>query len=223
MKAKDIQVNQLIEIEVDSGSNVSNLPSRVEEVRDDVLYISMPMRKGVLVPLSIGQKIKINIKYKQSIFAFLTTIIGRRREPIPTLIVNKPDSIIRINQKREYVRLATNLPLRFKMLTTDNNSDIDEENNILRATTIDISAGGVLFTTKDNFKKTEKMEIELKLSDHELIICTAKVVRIFEKDRKTGETRVAVEFDNINEGQRDKIFRYIFEKQREWIKRGLVK
>ncbi|MDD2585238.1 MAG: flagellar brake protein [Syntrophomonadaceae bacterium] len=217
MKVENIKINQLIEIEVDSDEPSASLPSRIEEIKDEYLYISMPIKKGVLFPLRVGQEIKIIIRYRQSFFAFKANVVGRRREPIPILIINKPENIIRINQKREYVRLETSLTVRFRIL-----EDGDKESIICQANTIDISAGGVLFSTKQKVHTSNKMEIELQLAEEGPILCIGKVVRVFDKDQVTGETKVAVEFDNISEGQRDKIFKYIFDKQREWIKKGLL-
>lgn len=222
MKVENIKVNQLVEIEIDSDTPSANLPSRIEEIKDEYIYVSMPIKKAVLFPLRIGQEIKIIIRYQQSLFAFKTNVVGRRREPIPVLIINKPESIQRINQKREYVRLEASLTIRFRILELVKGLEGDKESTIYQANTMNISAGGVLFSTRQKLKTSDTIEIELQLPEQEPILCKAKIVRVFAQDRVTSEAKVAVEFDDITESQRDRIFKYIFDKQREWIKKGLV-
>ena len=175
----------------------------------------MPMRKGILLPMRLGQEIKVIIRYKNSTVGFLTKVVGRRREPIPCLIINKPDHIVAINQKREYVRLNVSLPVRFRIIDNENNNMIEE------GITIDISAGGVLFSSKGEVKKGQKIEIEITLSLEKTFSCQADAIRIFEK-AENNAIWVAVEYNDISEADRDRIFKFIFEKQREWIKKGIT-
>jgi len=173
------------------------------------------MRKGTLLPMRLGQEIKVITRYKNSTVGFLTRIVGRRREPIPYLIINKPEVILPIKQKREYVRLNVSLPVRFKII------DEEDKNEIEEGITIDISAGGVLFSTKAEVKKGQKIEIEITLSLEKTFSCQADAIRIFEK-AENNAIWVAVEYNDISEADRDRIFKFIFEKQREWIKKGIT-
>lgn len=215
MNPNNLKINQLVEIELNEGNIVEYLPSRIEEIKEDYLYISMPMRKGILLPMRLGQEIKVIIRYKNSTVGFLTKVVGRRREPIPCLIINKPDHIVAINQKREYVRLNVSLPVRFRIIDNENNNMIEE------GITIDISAGGVLFSSKGEVKKGQKIEIEITLSLENTFSCQAHAIRIFEKEENNA-IWVAVEYNDISEADRDRIFKFIFEKQREWIKKGIT-
>lgn len=217
MKVKDLKVNQLIEIEVNHDDKTEYLPSRIEEIKEKYMYISMPMRKGTLLPMRLGEDIKIIIRHKNSTFGFITKVVGRRREPIPYLIINKPEQFITVNQKREFVRLAVNLSVRFRVIDGDNQGPIEE------GMTIDISAGGALFSTQADIKAGQKIEMELQLSDEESFFSLAHAIRVFERGKhEKNAVRAAIEFDDISESQRDRIFRFIFEKQREWIKKGLL-
>ena len=127
--------------------------------------------------------------YKKATVGFVTEVVGRRREPIPCLIINKPEHIVPVNQKREYVRLDISLPVQFRIIDEKDNAEIKE------GITIDISAGGALFYTKTEVNIGQKMEIKMQ---------------------------VAVEFDGIDEAHRDRIFKFIFKKQRERIKKGIT-
>lgn len=216
MKPEDLRINQLVEIELNEGDVSEYLPSRIEEIKEKYLYISMPMRKGALLPMRIGQEIQVMMRHRNSTVGFLTKIVGRRSGPLPYLIINKPERIVPVNQKREYVRLNVSLPVRFRV--------IDEEGSqIQEGVTIDISAGGVLLSTQTEVKAGQNIEIEIQLTPKNIFSSHAHVIRVFEKDKKDkNTTRVAIEYDGISEAHRDKIFKFIFEKQREWIKKGIT-
>lgn len=217
MKVKDLKINQLIEIEVNQGEKTEYLPSRIEEIKEKYIYISMPMRKGALLPMRLGEEIKIILRQKNGTFGFFTKIAGRRREPIPYLIIDKPERFISVNQKREFVRLEVNLSVRFRVVDGDNRGPIEE------GMTIDISAGGILFSTQADIKAGQKIEMELQLSDKESFFSQAHAIRVFERGKhEKNSVRVAIEYDDISESQRDRIFRFIFEKQREWIQKGIL-
>lgn len=218
MKPEDIKINQLLEIEVGEGER---LASRVEEIKDNYLYISMPMKKGALVPLWPGQEIRLIFRDRHSSVGGASRVISRRRDPLPHLVVNRPLKLVPVKQKREFVRLPVTLPVRFKVATEtaeDNSNNIAE---IEEGVTIDISAGGLFLTTKAVLQAHQILELELKLTEHDSIYCKAEVVRVFAKKRQNEDYKIALIFEDISERQRDRIFKFIFDKQREWIKKGL--
>lgn len=216
MKAEDIKVNQLLEIEIETAKGHEYLPSRIEEIHDDYWYISMPMRRGVYITLRVGQRIKIQLKYKNSLFGGYVNIVDRRRGHIPLLIIDRPRELVRMNQKRTFVRLEIAIPLAFKTI-------IDKQKNgPYEGVTGDISAGGLLLYTPVVMEKDQKMELEIKLPETEPVFSKAHVVRVLAKAKQEGENnKYAIEYDGFNEVQQDRIFKFIFNKQREWIKKGV--
>ena len=209
MKVDDIKLNQLVEIEYAlDPENTEYLPSRVEEKTEKYLYLAVPIRKNELVPFRIGTKVRVVFSTKDNTYAFNTIITGRQREPIPVLQVTKPEELIKI-QRRSYFRLPVNLEVIFTV-----HHDIVEQKGM----TLDISGGGVLILTKANLAAGQILNLILNLPNREPIYCKATVVRILQKARTAGEdNKVAINFLDINEAKRDKIFNFIFDKQREWI------
>lgn len=214
MKVDDIKVNQLVEIEYVIGpNNIEYLPSRIEEKTGKYLYFAVPIRKNELVPFRIGTKLKVVFSTKENTYAFNTTVVNRQREPIPVLIVTQPEELIKI-QRRSYFRLPINLEIIFNILP-----DATE----YKGMTLDISGGGILLLTKTNLEAGQKLSLRIALPEKETVYCEAKVVRILQKARTASEdNKVAINFSEINEAKRDKIFRYIFEKQSEWILKGIM-
>jgi len=214
LKAEDIRVNQLIEIEVEFSSSREYLPSRVEEINDDYLYIAAPTYRGEIVPLRIGQDITICLVHNKDFFVFSTKIVSRKRNPLPLLIVRKPQKLDKI-QRRAFVRLSVRMPLYFKVLP--------DEEEFKEGVTLDISGGGAQFESPAILNKDQLLEIKIKLPEREPVCCKARVVRVTTDTKGTGQgTTVAVEYEDITEGQQDRIINYIFAVQREWIKKGLL-
>ncbi|MGI5880159.1 MAG: flagellar brake protein [Syntrophomonadaceae bacterium] len=221
MDVSKLKTNQLIEIELIDENNrdkgVLKYPSRIEDIGTEYLSLAAPIQNSILINIRPGQPIQVIFRIKQFNYMFETRVVSRRANPIPLLIVEKPSGIKSVQQKREYVRLSINLPLRYQLLDTDNITPI------IQGYTIDISAGGLLFITPHELLRSNQLELEITLNDEEIIRCTAKVVRVsIEEIDCLKRFKVAVGYEDITEAQRDKIFKFIFDKQREWIRKGLI-
>lgn len=217
MQVKDLKVNQLIEITVDEeGSDYKNLASRIEEVTGQYLHVSIPMKRGQLLPLRVRQKLIINLHYKGRSFQFDTVIVQRLLHPIPVLVVPKPDHFREI-QRRQWVRVPASILMRYWVKNEDETSPIYE------ATTVDISGGGICFLTKDPVEAGQLLEVEINFPYRDPVFCQLKVLRLLETANKEGAVnKVVSEFYEISENQRDRIVSFVFEKQREWIRKGLI-
>ncbi|QGT99186.1 hypothetical protein SYNTR_0593 [Candidatus Syntrophocurvum alkaliphilum] len=209
-----LKVNQLIDVAlINNDEKKEYLPSRIEEITEENIHISVPMKKGRIVPIRVGQTIEIVLNHKNDTFAFISNILAREKEPIPVLIIKKPTNFKKI-QRREYVRLPVMLNIKIFDQRGEDFSD---------GTTVDISAGGALINTKASLEESDIVKIQIELPNRTPVLCKAKVIRLLEKPRTKGETcKVALEYHDISQSDRDKIFNFIFEKQREWRKKGLL-
>ncbi len=217
MQVKDLNVNQLIEISLDEeGTKYKNLASRIEEVTDQYLHLSIPTKKGQLLPFRVKQKLIIDLHNKGRFFQFDTTILDRKFYPIPILVVLKPESMKEI-QRRHWVRVPATLRLRYCQTG-------EEKYRIINlGTTIDISGGGICFLSNDPIAAGEVLDMEINLPDRDPVFCQVKVLRLQESDkRKLRTTKVFSEYLDITEAQRDRIVSFVLEKQRELIKKGLI-
>ena len=221
MDASKLKANQLIEIELidenhrDKGT--LRYPSRIEDIGTEYLSLAAPIHNSILLNIRPGQPIQVMLRVKESNYMFETKVISRRANPIPLLIVEKPSEIKSIQQKREYVRLSINLSVRYQLL------DTEKTTAIMQGQTIDISAGGLLFIAPHELQQNDRLELEITLANQDIIRCIAQVVRVsIEEVNQLKRFKVAVGYEDITEAQRDKIFKFIFDKQREWIRKGLI-
>lgn len=221
LDASKLRANQLIEIELIDENNhdrgALRYPSRIEDIGTEYMSLAAPIHNSILLTIRPGQPIQVTLRVKQFNYMFETRVVSRRANPIPLLIVEKPSKIISVQQKREYVRLPINLPVKYQLL------DTKATNPIMQGQTIDISAGGLLFIAADELQQSDILELEITLTDQEIIRCTAKVIRVsIEEVDRLKRFKLAVGYEDITEAQRDQIFKFIFDKQREWIRKGLI-
>lgn len=211
-----LKVNQLVEIKTDGMLYRGTYPSRIEEITGNVLYLAVPIRSGELVPLRTGETIRVSYVDKDNAYSFVTRVLGRKIDPIPVLIVERPQTITRI-QRRNFVRIEASLPIYFQLLE-------EETGEIGEGRTVDISGGGVLFTTRAGWiRANHLLRVRVDLPQLEPVVCIARVIRVGQ-NRISGVVynQVACKFEDLREGQRDTIIKFIFERQRELIKKGLL-
>lgn len=216
-----IKVNSVIEVEIGmnstnpKGSNVYR--TRVEDVQKDGFLIGIPIDKGVLVPVHTGSEIIVWHWDNSASYAHYCKVIGRKHEPIPLLFLSWPYDVKKI-QRRNFVRIPINITLEHRLLSNEK----EEEKKFQKSLTRDLSGGGAQFISKENYKKGDKLEVIIHLDDNK-IVTKALVKRVYnEYINGIDRILVGIEFLNIPEKSRDTIIRFVFSKQRELIKKGVL-
>jgi len=193
------------------------LSSRVEEIDDEHILLSAPTYRGEIVPLRTGMRINVSYVLNNCAYSFNTVIVARKKEKLPVIVINKPHTIVRV-QRRHWVRVAATLDVEYNLISADS-----ETNPTYAGTTIDISGGGIRFMTRGVLEAGQIINLKIYLPDKSPIATKARIIRILEKAKDEGDPSKAVlEYVDINENDREKIIKYVFEKQRELIKKGLV-
>lgn len=218
MNVEEIRINQLIEVSVDEDdSEYHGLASRIEGIERDSFHISVPTHRGNVLPLSLGTRLIISVIHRGDVYRFGSVVIGRKRDPIPMLTIRKPESLSKI-QRRHWVRLAAVVDIYYYV---DDGTQISEE---YRGQSIDISGGGLLLLTTHELVAGYHLMMRLDVPGQESVLCKGQVLRTI-NEASTGKNyqKAAVEFYEISERSRDRIIKFIFDKQREWIRRGVIK
>lgn len=207
-------VNQLLDIEVEVKGEegqvkLESFPSRIEDISKDHIIIAYPFKNGYPVPLHTNETISLRFIQDQTPYACDVKVVTKLTAPVALLKVTKPNKIIRI-QKRNWVRLPYNTTVKYKLA--------GYEVDFMEVMSIDISGGGLLLQTNHAIDINENLDIIFKL-DNFTISTTGRVVRSFPADNSY---RIAIKFEKISEIERDKIVGFIFQKQREFIKKGIL-
>lgn len=213
-----VRINQPIEIEIQLHSGPIRYKSRVEGILDTNLIVGAPIVRGEIIPIKAGKDVTISYLDNIALYTFDTKVLAVNLKPIPTITLDKPRNVRRV-QRRNFVRIDSKIPITYRKLQ----EDLKKAPEVYEGTTIDISGGGIMFSTTIKPNLNDLLEINLELPDQIKIIAVGKVVRVFDKriDKKTIYS-VGVEFTIIEEADRDKIIRYIFNQQRELRRKGLL-
>ncbi|MBY9081632.1 flagellar brake domain-containing protein [Paenibacillus sp. HN-1] len=185
--------------------------SRIAEMEEESFLIEIPMGEntGRLKKLHIGDELSVYFLTGEGVKNyFYTHVLGFKEDVIRMVRIRKPDedSIVKI-QRRSFLRVSGELELACKTQ--------DGKRFLVR--TEDVSGGGLSFWTDGNYK--------LNVGDHlqcwllipyrsgagEHAGFGAEIVRM--KELENGRDLVMVKFNNISDGERQKIIRYCFERQ----------
>lgn len=217
-----LELNQRIELEVKYGDYAGTYLSRVEEIGETDLMIALPVEKGSIVPLRLKTPVNITFSRKDAVYSADTFIIGRLLEPIPVLILIKPKEFSRI-QRRDYVRVDANLTVTIEIAKSS-----EEEPVLISCHTINISGGGLMLSVEldslreEDFFLDNMLDLAIEIPDLvEPVKAIGAVVR-YEKESSVNELYLGVKFTLIEEKDRDQIISYVFKRQRELRKLGLL-
>lgn len=187
--------------------------TRIEEVGERLLLVGAPFEHGELVPLREGTKVKITFWDEAAAYSFEGKIMQRIAVPVPLFVLELPDTVAKV-QRRNFVRVPALFPVTFRMVTLKGLSDLH------KATMLDLSGGGMRFTTKERVENRSLLYTQLSLPTGELQT-PVRVIRV-EKVEDAKLYRVSTEFHEILERERDRIIRCVFDIQRAMRKKGLV-
>ncbi len=134
----------------------------------------------------------------------------------------------RLVQRREHLRLDTEAPIRYTVVSQSETGSVGDEGSGL---TRNISAGGLRFLVKAPIRETvnggDALELRLQLGQ-DIVLAEADVVRVDDatdmgpdgrplpaaRSPRPARTLIAVRFVSISEGAQDRIIRHIFSLQR---------
>jgi c-di-GMP-binding flagellar brake protein YcgR len=217
MKLSELKPNQKIYIEIQVNDQFSYLPTRIADIQDEYVVIESPIKSGAIYPIHVGETIIVKFMHTNTFFGFTATVTERTRKPTPSIKAKVHQTEISIvEQRRQHVRIDVNIPFKLSIL---------EGLRIVETVdlqTADLSTGGLAFYTKIlHFQGGQLVRVNLVLPNSKPIWTECLVVRAFsEKFGSEVRYRVALQFIQIEEKDRDHIAYFVFEKQREFIQKG---
>lgn len=214
-----LQINQLVEISInDTNGNRKIYRSRVEGKDKDFIDLASPIKDGVVIPIREGEIVNISYIDSTATYSFDSIIVSRYNKELPVIRVKKPTEVKR-TQRRNFVRFDTKLKVSFNIVR----NEIADYEQTYSGQTVDISGGGIMLATTATINKEDIVDLIINIPNIGNISAMGKVVRVMEKNIQGHEILLlGIDFIVIEERDRDKIVRFIFEKQREMRQRGLL-
>lgn len=211
-------VNSRIEIEIDGETYKSN----IQDLSDDHIGINIPVNNHRYIALKKGDRVDAIYYAGKNIYKFHTVVIGRKIEKILIIMIKKP-SKIEIVQRRSFVRVPLILDVLCAMVPLEKDShNLNNQVNVFKACSLDMSGGGMKIIVDDNLKYELKMDdiimVTIPMEDDSLTI-KGRVVRI-SRNQDNSKLVVGLAFTDLDKINRERIIRVLFQIMREHIKKG---
>jgi c-di-GMP-binding flagellar brake protein YcgR len=212
--ARQLELNRKVAVQRVAVDDKEFYSSYIAGIDDDTLSLAAPMYHGELVPFKPGEQIRV---YTWPIM-FITEVLTRQLVPHPLIVVRRPRVLFK-TQRREFVRLELSLPVTVRQLPQGPLSQPEGEE--VKTYTVDISGGGARIIYPYELPAGTWLELAIHLPEE--VKCRGQVRRI--EHIETGankKRRLAVEFAEISQASQEKIIAFIFKRQRELRRHGLL-
>ncbi|WP_059106008.1 flagellar brake protein [Shouchella shacheensis] len=216
MAENSLQVGTMLYFEETTNAGEASVyKARIADMFSSHLAVEVPThdKSGRVRIFEQGQQLKAWFVDKQgNCYVFSTVVIGREKDRIPLLLMTHPHRELHKIQRREFVRVPSQLPLTLHSVK-------DNEFPSIKALTRNISGGGLAFILKEAppFESGTNLRFSLELpSSKEDVVSvegTAQVVRIAPPAEKVDPYQVFLQFSAIEEKERQAIIRYTFRRQ----------
>jgi c-di-GMP-binding flagellar brake protein YcgR len=213
MIKEDFKINKKLEILIDEKYFNSN----IQDVTEEYIAISIPINAGEYVPLSKGTVIDVVYYEEENCYKFKSSVIGRKFEKIPILLLAKPKEIKKI-QRRKYVRISVVNTVKYKNLKNEpriNPSTVDKS-EYLKAVLVDLSGGGMRIMVSEEIKLNDFLLVSLTLNNEEIFI-VGQAMRILKDE--SGRFSCGLSFEFLDNSTRERIIKFTFQLMREQMKK----
>ncbi|WP_069649589.1 flagellar brake protein [Caloranaerobacter ferrireducens] len=212
-------IGDKIEIREAKTKTNNKYASQILDIIDDNIYIiSGPIQKSALIPLHVGSLIEITyFREDKGRFVFKAKIIEREYKNIYKLKIEKISCTTKL-QERNYYRLSVKLDVQkiYNLKLDDNNKEVIES-----CIAKDISGGGIRVFCNFKHSVGDIVKLNISITDFS-ITALGTVVRIQEIENDNFKFSLGVKFTEIEDEDRERLIRYIFEQQRKLRKKGLI-
>jgi len=224
-----------------TGGQSLTLSSFVYDVvSENRLVLSNPIKEGILFPLEKSYTYYFRFYVENSgMFLFKGILIDRiKYDNLPSIIIQLESDIKRVQRRKFYrvnfmslghflyekrlseAQIATTRERMLKKYKNESEFIIDEIiHEKIAFDTLDLSGGGLRVFTNNEFELGEFVKGEFKISDS-WVTFKGEIIRCEKKDYNRFE--VGIKFLELDSITQSKIVAYVFEVERNLIKKGLM-
>jgi len=205
--SKYLSKNQVVIIRLTKPHPLGRLEipnATIDSVRSDGIYIKIPFLSNDFFS---GREIDI-LWEKANFFYCLNSLVEKFIGEESCLLLIKKGIKLDSIEKRKYIRLDKPLQLSFSIVNEDNDKSKKKTQDLFSAQTVDISGGGIKFTTPVKLKNGHLLYINLEVPifPYVDISIKGKVVRV-------EGNNIGINFEQITNAEANRLIKYIFEKQ----------
>lgn len=210
-----IRPNQNIYLYIETYSGTQVYRTRVEDVYDNIVIVAAPIEQGTLVPIRLGTE--LNIEYKdtsaksQGRYRAPAIVETRQRGQVATISLRLVGEWQKI-QDRQFVRVDVFIEATYALVLGD------EVQGIRTCIVRNLSGGGLWMDAEEELCEGDFIWICLPL-EQETIQTYGEIVRKRETETGFG---YGVSFINLPESERKTVIRYVYQRQLELHRKGLL-
>jgi c-di-GMP-binding flagellar brake protein YcgR len=213
MTKVDFKVNMKLEILVDERYFNCN----IQDITEEYIAINIPMSAGEYLPLSKGTMIEAIYYEEENIYKFASSVMGRRFENIPIILLSKPKEVQKI-QRRKYFRMPLISGIKYKNLKDKpkTNPSTVEDREYAKALLVDLSGGGMKVKVSEQIRLNDFLLVSLTVNGENILII-GQAMRVVKDDE--GRYTCGLSFEFLENSTREVIIKFIFQLMREQMKK----
>lgn len=226
MRYRQIGIGTKIELELYDSNGDKLTPVLVSQYetydeKTNQMEIHVPFYEGKIVPVHSGAIMDVIFSKGSDTYAFKAQAISREVQETIAILKIQPVSPIGKIERRSFFRMNCALEAEYRIVETLPIEDTGQE-IFLRTITRDISGGGVCLVTDSRLKKGTMLEAYLMLERKVRFMgVVARSIEFREKGKIMYET--GIEFKMIENRDRERIISYVFESQRDRLKKSWLR
>ncbi|CAN5745798.1 hypothetical protein BH23GEM3_BH23GEM3_05010 [soil metagenome] len=211
---------QMISFEADiEGHHGYMYPSMILGFTENQdITVGVPTLDGTEIPVPTGSRCTFQTTQTDGIRTFATRVLHRVDGAFPALVLAWPEGVVRMN-RRDSVRIPARVLVDITFCRT-----LDETPVVLRGWSTDLSEGGMKLLAAESIPNGTYLSVRLHLPNTEDIhVCGGRVVRTGSSRMPgTGERQwVGVEFSNVSSSIQRNLRLYLWDVQRECLRKGI--
>lgn len=195
-------------------------------VNEDTLELVMPMEQTKLILLPVDGEYEVFFYTDNGLYESTVRITDRYKSNNVYILLVELQTNLRKYQRRDFYRYSCALDMDTRELTPDEVVAFRKGENYQappglptgKAVIVDISGGGLRFTSKAVYERDSLIYCRYGLFIHGgakeyEIIC--KILDVKDIPNRAGEFEYRVQFVNLDSDEREEIIQYIFEEERK--------
>lgn len=216
MPSRYLSKGQKIRIELPGSSEGSKSRGTISASVSRVLFSSFlaKISKGekVIPGFTLDSPVNLYIGWNDRLYTGVSKVVDLELGAFPWMQLAIPDKVKRVEMRR-WVRVAASLNVQYRL--ANYNWPYYE------ASTLDISAGGLLFTAPHVVDEKLSLELGINLPNQHKLDSVVEVKRCESYNTRWGDRyRIGCSFKSIGDRERETLVRFVFSKQRELLKQG---
>lgn len=217
-----LRSNERVEFEVDDEVFKSSVQ---DVISDSSIALSIPINGSKSYLPVIGEKVEFFIFIKNEYHKYTGILKDRKIEGgLRLLIIENLKHIGKI-QRRENFRIPISVDVSYLKITKEAGEKGVAKNiykiladKFIVGHSVDLSAGGIRILIHEKIEINSFLMLKVKLSSEDEICVLSQIIRV-EKGEDIKLYKIGCKFLDLDELDKEKMIRYIFEKSRELVKR----